>query len=363
MSGAIQGIIVHHDAYYACDWKKLVSDAQPTENDISIEASDTKWPLLRENLSNNPADPVFDEENIPTNMGSAFAITGETYRAIEVAGDPSSVLKYFRPLIIYWSGDQANEDVTRIFDNRNGYKVATFSPPAPGYPYYYITFNFMGLDPSLPLPAPSDQLAWKPYLTAGSYIPDPGEFYSQPDLKGDSAAPIPFIELESLESLDFMTDPKTDFPTILDRAIAETFHHMATSESIDDLTVIYAGISHVVPLPELNRDFLNSLPKKMRDSWNLAQGNPFIRLQIVNELLILNKQMESRRGPLSEGNLAVKRGPYPVNEIYGGGRDDQGNIIENHYNDDLIPEIASLVEIVEKLVNTGVLASLDIYSY
>ena len=26
-AGAIEGVIVHHDAYYACDWKKLVSDA------------------------------------------------------------------------------------------------------------------------------------------------------------------------------------------------------------------------------------------------------------------------------------------------------------------------------------------------
>ena len=347
MNEAIHGIIVHHDAYYACDWKKLVSDAKPTENDISIEVSDTKWPLLRENLSSTPADPVFDEENIPTNMGSAFAITGETYRAIEVTGDPSSVLKYFRPLIIYWSGDQDNEDVTRIFDNRNGYKVAAFSPPAPGYPYYHITFNFMGLDPSLPLPSPGESIIWESYLTACSYIPDPGEFYSQPDLKEDSAAPIPFIELESLESLDFMTDPKTDFPTILDRAIAETIDHMATSESIDDLTVIYAGISHVVPLPKLNRNFLKSLSKKMRDEWSMAQGNPFIRLQIINKLL----------------SMGEDQAKFSVNEIYGGGKDEDGNIIENQYNDDLIPEIASLVETVEELVNTGVLASLDIYSY
>jgi len=44
-AGAIEGVIVHHDAYYACDWKKLVSDAKPTEADISAEDSDTKWPL------------------------------------------------------------------------------------------------------------------------------------------------------------------------------------------------------------------------------------------------------------------------------------------------------------------------------
>jgi len=354
MSEAIAGIIVHHDAYYACDWKKLVSDAQPTEAEITLEDSDTKWPLSREKLPTGLAgddDPVFDEENIPTNMGSAFAITGETYRAIEAAGDPSSVLKYFRPLIIYWSGAKDHEDVTRIFDNRNGYDVVAFSSPTPGYPYYNITFNFMGLKPSLSLLfSPDQQLtdaSWESYLMALSYIPDPGEFYSQPDLKEDSAAPIPFIELESLESLDFMTDPKTDFPTILDRAIAETADHMATRESIDDLTVIYAGISHVVPLPVLNREFLNTLPKKMRDSWTLGRGNPFIRLQIVNDLL-------DRKG---------STGPYPVNEIYGGGQDDEGNVIENHYNDDLIPEITSLVKIVEELVSNGVLASLDIYSY
>ena len=354
MSEAIDGIIVHHDAYYACDWKKLVSDAEPTEVGITSDDSDTKWPLSLENLPTGLAgdsDPTFDEENIPTNMGSAFAITGETYRAIKFAGDPSSVLKYFRPLIIYWSGDQDNEDVTRIFDNRNGYKVSTFSPPAPGYPHYRITFNFMGLKPSLSLLfSPDQQLtdeSWESYLTVFSSIPDPGEFYSQPDLKEDSAAPIPFIELESLESIDFMTDPRTDFPTMLDKAIAETADQMATIESIDDLTVIYAGISHVVPLPVLNREFLQTLPKKMRDSWTLAKGNPFIRLQIVNELL----------------NRIGSTGPYPVNEIYGGGQDDQGNIIENHYNDDLIPEITSLVETVEKLVSNGVLASLDIYSY
>ena len=351
MSGAIDGIIVHHDAYYACDWKKLVSNAEPTEAEITSEDSDTKWPLSRKTLPSNSLDPVFDEENVPTNMGSAFAITGETYRAIEAAGDPSSVLKYFRPLIIYWSGAKDNEDVTRIFDNRSGYKVATFSPPAPGYPYYNITFNFMGLKSSLSLLfSPDQQLtdaSWESYLTSRSYIPDPGEFYSQPDLKEDSAAPIPFIELESLESLDFMTDPKTDFPTILARAMAETADHMATSESIDDLTVIYAGISHVVPLPELNRDFLKTLPKKMRDSWSLARGNPFIRLGIVNQLL-------DQQG---------RADPYPVNEIYGGGQDDQGNVIENQYNNDLLPEISSLVKIVEELVNTGVLASLDIYSY
>ena len=215
------------------------------------------------------------------------------------------------------------------------------------YPYYNLTFNFMGLDPSLPLPSPGESIIWESYLTACSYIPDPGEFYSQPEFKEDSAAPIPFIELESLQSLDFMTDPKTDFSTMLDRAMSETFHRMATAESIDDLTVIYAGISHVVPLPTLAQSFLLTLPKKMRDSWWRAKRNPFIRLGIVNELL-------NRQG---------STGPYPVNEIYGGGQDDDGNVIENHYNDDLIPEIISLAETVEKLVSNGVLASLDIYSY
>jgi hypothetical protein len=353
MNEAIAGIIVHHDAYYACDWKKLVSDAQPTEKDIKIDDSDTEWPLSIANNSeslsslDNPKTAPFDEENIPTNMGSAFAITGETYRGIEAAGDTADVLKYFRPLIIYWSKGEKDEDVTRIFDNRNGYKVSTFSRPAPGYPYYNITFNFMGLDSSstISTASPTDLITWDSYLTARAYIPDPGEFYSQPDLKDDSAAPIPFIELESLESLEFMTDPKTDFSAILDRAKTETFHRMATSESIDDLTVIYAGISHVVPLPTFSQAFLQTLPKKMRNEWSLAQGNPFIRLQIVNQLVFQNQRS------------------YSVNEIYGGGRDDQGNVIENHYNNDLMPEITSLVKIVEKLVNTGVLASLDIYSY
>jgi hypothetical protein len=79
----------------------------------------------------------------------------------------------------------------------------------------------------------------------------------------------------------------------------------------------------------------------------LARGNPFIRLQIVNQLL-------NRQG---------STGPYPVNEIYGGGESDDGNIIENHYNDDLMPEIISLLKIVEELMDSGVLASLDIYSY
>jgi hypothetical protein len=344
MNEAIHGIIVHHDAYYACDWKKLVSDAEPTEKTIKIEDGDDAWPLSVEKIDRmEMSDAPFDEENIPTNMGSAFAITGETYRAIEDAGDTSSVLKYFRPLIIYWSGAQDNEDVTRIFDNRNGYQVITFLRPTPGYPYYNFTFNFMGLD----LASPGESITWDSYLTARAYIPDPGEFYSQPDLKGDSAAPIPFIELESLESLEFMTDPKTDFSTILDRAKAETFHRMATSESIDDLTVIYAGISHVVPLPKLNQQFLHKLPKKMREEWSLSQGNPFIRLRIVNELL-------NRQG---------STGPYPVNEIYGGGQDDEGNVVENHYNDDLIPEMISLVKTVDELVSNGVLASLDIYSY
>jgi len=37
--------------------------------------------------------------------------------------------------------------------------------------------------------------------------------------------------------------------------------------------------------------------------------------------------------------------------------------MENNYNDDLLPEITSLIKIVEELVNSGVLASLDIYSY
>jgi len=342
MNEAIDGIIVHHDAYYACDWKKLVSDAEPTEKTIKIEDGDDAWPLSVEKIE--MSDAPFDEENIPTNMGSAFAITGETYRAIEDAGDTSSVLKYFRPLIIYWSGAQDNEDVTRIFDNRNGYQVITFSHPTPGYPYYNFTFNFMGLD----LASPGESITWDSYLTARAYIPDPGEFYSQPDLKGDSAAPIPFIKLESLESLEFMTDPKTDFSTILDRAKAETFHRMATSESIDDLTVIYAGISHVVPLPKLNQQFLHKLPKKMREEWSLSQGNPFIRLRIVNELLSTGKG---------------STGPYPVNEIYGGGPDDEGNVVDNHYNDDLIPEMISLVKTVDELVNNGVLASLDIYSY
>mgnify|MGYP000025755897 FL=1 len=342
MNEAIHGIIVHHDAYYACDWKKLVSDAEPTEKTIKIEDGDDAWPLSVEKIE--MSDAPFDEENIPTNMGSAFAITGETYRAIEDAGDTSSVLKYFRPLIIYWSGAQDNEDVTRIFDNRNGYQVITFSHPTPGYPYYNFTFNFMGLD----LASPGESITWDSYLTARAYIPDPGEFYSQPDLKGDSAAPIPFIKLESLESLEFMTDPKTDFSTILDRAKAETFHRMATSESIDDLTVIYAGISHVVPLPKLNQQFLHKLPKKMREEWSLSQGNPFIRLRIVNELLSTGKG---------------STGPYPVNEIYGGGPDDEGNVVDNHYNDDLIPEMISLVKTVDELVNNGVLASLDIYSY
>ncbi len=350
MNEAIEGIIVHHDAYYACDWKKLVSDAQPTEAEITREDSDTKWPLSREKLPTGLAgddDPLFDEENIPTNMGSAFAITGETYRAIEDAGDPSNVLKYFRPLIIYWTGASDLEDITRIFDNRNGYKVATFATPRPGYPYYNLTFNFLGLDPNQDLPSPGEAIMWQPYLTARSYIPDPGEFYSQPDLKENSAAPIPFIELESLDSLDFMTDPKTDFPTMLKTAIAETNQQMATSEAIEDIGVIYAGISHVVPLPNLNQDFLNQMTRKKRDAWNLSRGNPFIRLQILQELLD------------HQGSM----GPYPVNEIYGGGQDDAGNVVDNHYNDDLLIEINSLVKSVDDLVTTGVLASLDIYSY
>jgi hypothetical protein len=85
----------------------------------------------------------------------------------------------------------------------------------------------------------------------------------------------------------------------------------------------------------------------MREEWSLSQGNPFIRLRIVNELL-------NRQG---------STGPYPVNEIYGGGQDDEGNVVENHYNDDLIPEMISLVKTVDELVSNGVLASLDIYSY
>jgi len=38
-------------------------------------------------------------------------------------------------------------------------------------------------------------------------------------------------------------------------------------------------------------------------------------------------------------------------------------VVDNHYNDDLIPEMISLVKTVDELVNNGVLASLDIYSY
>ena len=86
----------------------------------------------------------------------------------------------------------------------------------------------------------------------------------------------------------------------------------------------------------------------MREEWSLSQGNPFIRLRIVNELLSTGKG---------------STGPYPVNEIYGGGPDDEGNVVDNHYNDDLIPEMISLVKTVDELVNNGVLASLDIYSY
>ena len=353
MNEAIEGIIVHHDAYYACDWKKLVSDAETTEDAISLEVSDTKWPLARKSIPGNLAgddDPIFDEENIPTNLGSAFAITGETYRAIEDAGDPSSVLKYFRPIIIYWTGASDLEDVTRVFDNRNGYKIQSFLTPAPGYPYYEISFNFMGLDPKEELPSPTSPGIWTQYLKSRMNIPDPGEFYSQPDLKDDSAAPIPFIELESLESLEFMTDPKTDFPTMLKTAIAETHQNMATPEAIDDIMVIYAGISHVVPLPNLNQDFLNQLPKSVRDSWSLSRGNPFVRLRIIQDLL-------------KEPRLSGSLGPYPVNEIYGGGQDDAGNVVENHYNDDLLIEINSLSKIVDELMNSGVLASLDIYSY
>ena len=356
MSEAIEGVIVHHDAYYACDWKKLVSEAQPTEEDILSEDSDTKWPLSREKLSTGLAgdeDPLFDEENVPTNMGSAFAITGETYRAIEDAGDPSSVLKYFRPLIIYWSRAQDNEDITMIFDSKTGYNISSFSPPMPGYPYFNITFDFYGDSQGF-----LEGDFREKYLTARAYIPDPGEFYSQPDLKEDSAAPIPFIELPSLESIEFMTDPGSDFPTILEKAIVETGESMATPEAIDDLTVIYAGISHVVPLPKLNREFLSSLPKKVRDAWNLSRGNPFIRLQIIHSLVV------------AQPSAHPKLNWYPVNEIYGGGKGDINSgdyndliLMENNYNDDLLPEITSLIKIVEELVNSGVLASLDIYSY
>ena len=345
MSGAIEGVIVHHDAYYACDWKKLVSDAKPNEGDISATEYDKEWPLSRTEIPTGlagDADPLFDEENIPTNMGSAFAITGETYRAIEDAGDPSSVLKYFRPLIIYWTGAPDIEDTTRIFDSETGYKITSFGSPTPGYPYYNITFDFYG-----DVVEGSFQ---EKFLTARAYIPDPGEFYSQPDLKEDSAAPIPFIELSSLESIEFMTDSGSDFPTILEKAIVETGESMATPEAIDDLTVIYAGISHVVPLPNLNQDFLNQLPKSVRDSWSLSRGNPFVRLQIIQNLV-------------KEPKLSGSLGPYPVNEIYGGGQDDAGNVVENSYNDDLIDEINSLSLITTELVDSGVLASLDIYSY
>ena len=352
-AGAIEGVIVHHDAYYACDWKKLVSDAKPTEADISAEDSDTKWPL---STITKPEldDPVFDKDNIPTNMGSAFAITGETYRAIEAAGDTSSVLKYFRPLIIYWTGASDMEDVTRIFDSKTGYKISSFASPMPGYPYYNLTFDLFG-DPNSTNTYSSrdveDYIFEPQLLTARAYIPDPGEFYSQPDLKEDSAAPIPFIELPSLESIEFMTDSGSDFPTILEKAIAETGESMATEESIDDLTVIYAGISHVVPLPNLNQDFLNQLPKKIRDSWSLSRNNPFIRLSILKNLVMVTAAGDENPGL------------FPVNEIYGGGKDDSGSYIENPYNDDLLVEIKSLSDLIDSLVEKGVLASLDIYSY
>ena len=59
MSGAIELLILHQDAYYACDWKKLVSDAETTEDAISLEDSDTKWPLARKNI---PAAVAMIEE-------------------------------------------------------------------------------------------------------------------------------------------------------------------------------------------------------------------------------------------------------------------------------------------------------------
>ncbi len=335
----LTGMIVHHDAYYACDWKKLVSHSTVSESPSpEDEAFEEWWPLM----DSDDSDVGIEEQKTPSKLGSAFSIPGEIYREIEALGDPSDILKYFRPLIIYWKDpvtplkEYSVGPPTKIFDNNCGYSVRSFSPPGAGYPFYRVIFDFIHLNPP-----PEIKL-----LTARSYIPDPREFYSQPDLKMDSAAPIPFIKLPSYSFLvpDIKSGSLPTFKEILLKAAEETEAILSSiggegdsDEIPDNLNLLYAGITSIVPIPDLSANALDNI-STAKDSLSWIQADeststaPYQKLKILHKLLITNK--------------------VQVNEIYG-----------NSYNEDIKTEIIELNNTVEALVEQGILATLDIYSY
>ena len=74
---------------------------------------------------------------------ACFAMTGEVYRAVESAGDPNQILKYFRPLILSWN-DQDPE--ANLFNNTVQYKTNFISGNLIQDPYYKLNFKLVAIN-------------------------------------------------------------------------------------------------------------------------------------------------------------------------------------------------------------------------
>ncbi|RLI48320.1 hypothetical protein DRO61_06615, partial [Candidatus Bathyarchaeota archaeon] len=151
-------LLVAYDAYYATDWKKLVSPRSPSiwsgreidtelmerlmqgdtlTSDELLELSGSTTLEIEKTIEDGGVPLSWNDEFVFGNFlsdtqnkesfrkeiqkklfsaepAACFSMTGEVYRAVETAGDPNKILKYFRPLILSWN-DQDPE--ANLFNN------------------------------------------------------------------------------------------------------------------------------------------------------------------------------------------------------------------------------------------------------
>jgi len=322
-------LLVAYDAYYATDWKKLVSPRSPSiwsGREIDTELMErlmqgdtlTSDELLELSGSTTlEIEKTIEDEGVPLSWNdefvfgnflsdtqnkesfrkeiqkklfsaepaACFSMTGEVYRAVETAGDPNKILKYFRPLILSWN-DQDPE--ANLFNNTIQYKTNSISGSLIQDPYYKLNFKLMAINSDENATAAlSEDDAWfennfssKSSETAEvtpefifSNLPNP-LFFNSLDSRSSINTPIPILEIPELTDISWLSTPGNNFQKICQKVTdiqVKNLEAMQDSKEVD-AEIVYAPIKYLINLPLQELEYISNL--EILDKHNRFVDNP-----------------------------------------------------------------------------------------
>lgn len=313
-------LLVVYDAYYATDWKKLVSPRSP-----SIWSGEEVAPELMQRLMSGEEltveelmklsgatdelsglsttlEKIIEDFGVPLSWededdfgkfladiqnkesfrkavqnklssaepAACFAMTGEVYRAVESAGDPNQILKYFRPLILSWN-DQDPE--ANLFNNTVQYKTNFISGNLIQDPYYKLNFKLVAINSAeAGKNSMSEDDAWfaKKFPTKENTPIDPefifGNlpnplFFNSIDSRSSLNTPIPILEIPELTDISWLSTPGNNFQIICQKVTdiqVKNLEAMQDSKEVD-ADIVYAPIKYLINLPLQELEYISNL--------------------------------------------------------------------------------------------------------